>query len=92
MDGKTGIALIVIAVTLLAPSTWAACCYPAAINQTYQRTIGLDANNARAWMGLGMAYLHGGQRELLKAAYAEAVRVDPSSKTQLARLMEQPAD
>ena len=56
--------------------------------QTYQRTIGLDANNAKAWMGLGFAYLHSGQHELSHAAFAEAVRIDPGRKTQLAQLME----
>ena len=65
--------------------------YAAAI-QIYQHTIGLDANNAKAWMGLGMAYLHGGQRELSRAAFSEAVRIDPGRKTQLAQLTEQPAD
>lgn len=60
--------------------------------QTYQHTIGLDANNAKTWMGLGFAYLHGGQRELSRAAFGEAIRIDPSRKTQLAQLVKQPAD
>jgi tetratricopeptide (TPR) repeat protein len=65
--------------------------YPAAI-QTYQRALSLDPNNARAWMGLGLAYLHGGQRELSRAAFDEAVRVDPSRKAQLAQWTEKPSE
>jgi Flp pilus assembly protein TadD len=49
----------------------------AAAIQTYQRVIGLDGNNSKAWIGLGMAYLHSGQRELSRAAFGEAVRADP---------------
>ena len=64
--------------------------YAAAI-QTYQRIIGLDGNNAKAWIGLGMAYLHSGQHELSRAAFGEAVRADPSRKAQLAPLLEKPA-
>lgn len=59
---------------------------------SYQRTISLDGNNAKAWIGLGMAYLHGGQPELARAAFGEAVRADPGRKAQLARLLDQPAD
>lgn len=59
--------------------------------QTYQRAISFDANNARAWIGLGMAYLHVGQRELSRAAFDEAVRVDPRRKAQLTRLEKKPA-
>ncbi|CAG4884012.1 exported protein of unknown function [Georgfuchsia toluolica] len=60
--------------------------------QAYQRTIGLDANNAKAWMGLGLACLHSGQRELSRAAFGEAVRIDPRRKTQLAGLIEETAE
>ncbi|MBI4984421.1 MAG: tetratricopeptide repeat protein [Rhodocyclales bacterium] len=63
----------------------------AAAIRTYQRTISLDANNAKAWMGLGLAYLHTGQRELSQAAFDEAIRIEPSRKAQLARLAEKPA-
>ncbi len=64
--------------------------YAAAI-QTYQRTISLDAKNDKAWIGLGMAYLHDGQQDLSRAAFDEAVRVAPSRKPQLAELMTKPA-
>ena len=58
--------------------------------ETYQQTISLDANNAKAWIGLGMAYLHTGQNELSRAAFGEAIRIDPARKAQLAQLAEKP--
>ena len=64
---------------------------PRAAIQTYQRAISLDINNARAWIGLGLAYLHTGQKELSRAAFEEAIRADPSRKAQLASLVDQPA-
>jgi hypothetical protein len=42
-------------------------------------------------MGLGLAYLHAGQRELSRAAFEEAVRVEPGRKEQLARLLDKSA-
>ena len=51
--------------------------------ETYQRTIGLDANNARAWIGLGFAYLHTGKNDLSLAAFNEAIRADPANKDKL---------
>jgi tetratricopeptide (TPR) repeat protein len=64
----------------------------AAAIQTYQRAISLDGNNAKAWIGLGIAYLHTGQKELSRAAFDEAVRADPSRKAQLASLTAKPAE
>ena len=54
---------------------------------TYQGAIGLDANNARAWLGLGFAYLHTGQDALAMAAFHQAVRADPSTQEKLAPVM-----
>lgn len=54
---------------------------------TYQRTIGLDANNAKAWLGLGFAYLHTGQNVLSLASFNEAIRVDPSNQEKLASVL-----
>jgi tetratricopeptide (TPR) repeat protein len=59
--------------------------------ETYQKTISLDATNAKAWIGLGMAYLHTGQQDLSRAAFAEAIRVEPARKAQLAQLAEKSA-
>ena len=55
--------------------------------ETYQQTIGLDAKNARAWLGLGFAYLHTGKNELSLAAFNEAIRVDPGNKEKLAPVL-----
>lgn len=59
---------------------------PVAAIRTYQRVISLDINNARAWIGLGLAYLHTGQKDLSRAAFSEAIRSDPSRRAQLASL------
>jgi cytochrome c-type biogenesis protein CcmH/NrfG len=53
----------------------------------YQRAIGLDANHAKAWLGLGFAYLHTGQNALSAAAFDVAVRIDPSKKDALASVL-----
>ena len=54
---------------------------------TYQHTIGLDANNAKAWLGLGFSYLHTGQNNLSLAAFNEAIRIDPGNKEKLAAIL-----
>jgi Flp pilus assembly protein TadD len=55
----------------------------AACIPSYQHVIGLDANNVRAWLGLGFAYLHTGKNSLSMAAFNEAIRLDPSKKAAL---------
>lgn len=55
--------------------------------ETYQRTIGLDAKNAKAWLGLGFAYLHTGKNDLSLAAFNEAIRADPANKDKLAPVL-----
>jgi len=55
----------------------------AACIPSYQHVIGLDANNVRAWLGLGFAYLHTGKNSLSMAAFNEALRLDPSKKDAL---------
>lgn len=55
--------------------------------ETYQKTIGLDAKNAKAWLGLGFAYLHTGKNDLSRAAFNEAIRVDPRNKEKLAPVL-----
>lgn len=56
--------------------------YSAAI-ATYRNALALDANNAKAWMGMGMCYIHAGGREMARAAFEEALRADPGRKQQL---------
>lgn len=55
--------------------------------ETYQRTIGLEANNVKAWLGLGFAYLHTGQNSLSLAAFNEAIRIDPANQEKLATVL-----
>jgi Flp pilus assembly protein TadD len=54
--------------------------------RAYQEIIGSDSNNALAWVGLGLAYLHAGDRDLARAALDEAIRIDPSREAQLSEL------
>lgn len=57
--------------------------------RNYQETIGLDPNNAKAWIGLGFAYLHTQRKDLGRAAFDEAARIDPSRRQQLEKLIAQ---
>jgi Tfp pilus assembly protein PilF len=54
-----------------------------AANLTYRDVLAIDPKNAKAWMGMGMCYLHSGSREMARAAFEEALRADPSRKQQL---------
>lgn len=53
----------------------------------YRQAIGLDPNNAKAFIGLGIAYLHSGNKSLTRAALEEAMRIEPGRKTQLAAII-----
>ena len=53
----------------------------------YKQAIGLDPNNAKAFIGLGIAYLHSGDKSLTRAALEEAMRLEPGRKTQLAPII-----
>lgn len=59
---------------------------PAAVDN-YRKVISQEPKNAKAWIGMGMAYLHGGQRELAKAAFEEAIKAEPANREKLAPLM-----
>ena len=50
---------------------------------TYRDVLAIDPKNAKAWMGMGMCYLHSGSREMARSAFEEALRADPSRKQQL---------
>ena len=50
--------------------------YADAIN-SFQRSITLDVGQARAFVGMGMAYLHTGRHSLARAALEEARRIKP---------------
>jgi tetratricopeptide (TPR) repeat protein len=56
----------------------------------YQKLIAFDAGNAKAWIALGLAYRHTSQPELSRAAFAEALRLEPARQSQLAALIEPP--
>lgn len=46
--------------------------------QSFQRAISLDANNADAFVGMAMAYLHGGHYGQARSALEEAKRIAPA--------------
>jgi Tfp pilus assembly protein PilF len=54
-----------------------------AATRTYQQVIGLDPTNAKAFIGLGISYLHSGDKDLTRAALEEAIRLEPRRKEQL---------
>ena len=55
---------------------------------SYQHIIGLDANNVRAWLGLGFSYMHTGKSSLSLAAFSEAIRLDPSKNEALKPMLD----
>ena len=54
---------------------------------SYRRAIGLEPNNAKAWMGLGLAYLHGGDKALARSAFEEVVHLEPTRKESLSEVL-----
>lgn len=55
----------------------------------YKQAIGLDPHNAKAFIGLGIAYLHSGDKSLTRAALQEALRIEPGRSAQLAPILAQ---
>jgi Tfp pilus assembly protein PilF len=58
-----------------------------AATRIYQQVIGLDPTNAKAFIGLGIAYLHSGDKALTRAALEEALRLEPQRKDQLTPIL-----
>lgn len=56
--------------------------------RAYQGVVSLDRKNAKAWIGMGLAYRHNRQRDLADAAFEEAIRLEPIRKAQLEQLMQ----
>lgn len=56
--------------------------YDEAIDQ-FQQAIGLQADNASAFIGMGLAYLHANRLGAAKAALGEARRLDPDKAAQI---------
>lgn len=54
----------------------------------FQRVIGIDPGSDKAYVGLGIAYLHSGDRELSRAALEEALRINPGREEQLRPILE----
>lgn len=59
----------------------------AAAVTNYQQVLGAEPKNAKAWMGIGVAYLHIGKQELALAAFDEAIRIEPRYAEKVAPLM-----
>lgn len=51
--------------------------------ESFQHAISLDATNAAAFVGMGMAYLHTGRFGQARAAMVEAKRLDPSKQDKI---------
>jgi tetratricopeptide (TPR) repeat protein len=60
--------------------------YTGAIEQ-FQQAISLNADNAPAFIGLGMAYLHLKQPGPAKAALTEAKKLDPAKQADIDRVL-----
>jgi len=56
--------------------------YAGSIN-SFQSAISLDGNNAEAFVGMGMAYIHSGRLGPARAALEEAKRIDPAKQAKI---------
>ena len=52
----------------------------AAATKLHQEVIGLGRVNVKAFIDLGIAYLHRGDKALTRAALEEAMRLEPKRK------------
>ena len=57
--------------------------------ETFQQAIGLDPDNANAFIGMAIGYLHMGDHQLAYAALEEALRIDPGKRDRVEPLMRQ---
>jgi tetratricopeptide (TPR) repeat protein len=55
--------------------------------ENYHKVLSREPKNSRAWIGLGLAYLHSGRQSLARAAFEEAVGADPTRAEALAPLI-----
>lgn len=51
--------------------------------EAFRQAIMLDGNNADAFVGMAMAYLHSGDYALARAALEEAKRIDPAKQEKI---------
>ncbi len=56
--------------------------------KSFQTVIGLAPDNANAFVGLGMAYLHLGSYGMARAALQEALRRDPSKQADIQNVLD----
>ena len=59
----------------------------AAAIENFQKVIGVQPQNARAFIGMGLAFLHQGRYGLARAALQEAVAADASRQGEIAPLL-----
>lgn len=55
--------------------------------KSYQKSITLDQNNALAFVGMAISYMHIGLYNHAKASLNEASRIDPSKKTEVDKVL-----
>jgi Tfp pilus assembly protein PilF len=55
--------------------------------ENFQRAIALDPDNADAFIGMALAYLHMGQYGLARASLQEAQRIAPAKREQIDRVL-----
>jgi tetratricopeptide (TPR) repeat protein len=55
--------------------------------ESFQQAIVLNADNANAFVGMAIAYLHSGRYSLARAALEEAKRIDPSKQREAEKLI-----
>ncbi|MDX2504020.1 MAG: tetratricopeptide repeat protein [Gammaproteobacteria bacterium] len=56
--------------------------------KSYQKTISIDQNNALAFVGMAISYMHMGLYNHAKASFNEASRIDPSKKAEVGKVMQ----
>jgi tetratricopeptide (TPR) repeat protein len=55
--------------------------------ESFKQAIALDGENANAFVGMAVAYLHSGRHALARAALEEAKRIDPSKQAEADKLI-----
>ncbi len=57
--------------------------------ETFQQAISLNPDNANAFIGMAIGYLHLGDHALAYAALEEALRIEPDKRDRIEPLMQQ---
>jgi len=55
--------------------------------ESFKQAITIDGNNANAFVGMAVAYLHSGRYSLARAALEEAKRIDPAKRIEADKLI-----